>query len=159
MGFTPSIIAQGLGGKGAFAIATCSSPTAYPARSLTRLAVVASVTRLTEAQELSNAVFASATIQAGLGLALVNLCRHLGRGEARQEVLAPSRGPPGHSTHGHGQGMTGVHVLGSPSHGRDHSPLGRCPRAQLFPSTPHHHTREGHSRCLASGRHGGGCAG
>lgn len=159
MGFTPSIIAQGLGGKGAFAISTCSSPAPYLARSLTQLAVVASVTRLTEAQELSNAVLASATIQAGLGPALVDLCRHLGRGEARQEVLAPSRGPPGRSTHGHMQGMTGVHVLGSPSHGCDHSPLRRCPRAQLFPGAPHHHTRGGHSRRLASGRHGGGCAG
>lgn len=78
MGFRP----WGLWDKEGFPIAACGSPEAYPARSLTRLAVVAGITWLTQAQELGNAVLALATVQAGLGQALINLCR----GETRQET-------------------------------------------------------------------------
>lgn len=82
MGFRP----WGLWDEEGFPIVACGSPEAYPAQSLTRLAVVAGITWLTQAQELGNAVLALATVQAGLGQALINLCGHLGRRETRRET-------------------------------------------------------------------------
>lgn len=51
------------------------------ARFLTQLTVVAHVSWLTHTQELSDAVLALTAVQARLGAALVDLCKHLGRGE------------------------------------------------------------------------------
>lgn len=60
------------------------SPRVSSARFLTQLTVVAHVSWLTHAQELSDAVLALTAIQARLGAALVDLCKHLGRGEIRR---------------------------------------------------------------------------
>lgn len=57
--------------------------------------MVAGVTWLTQAQELGDAVLALTAIQAGLGLALINLCRHLGRGRNNERDMSTRQGSLG----------------------------------------------------------------
>lgn len=60
-----------------------SAPHMSSVHSLTQLTVEARVSWLTHTQELGDAIFALAAVQAGLRPALINLCKSLGRGKIR----------------------------------------------------------------------------